>query len=178
MPYYAHILTTLFAVGSIALLILIGGVLLYRFMFGVWIPEQWKLHVRAYGLRYASVLPVFSFFLSLWYSDVLGFAPCALCWFARTAMYPLALILLIAVWRKDNEVWVYALPLASIGVLVTGYNHLLQMGIVSLGVCGISQGVSCATRYVFEFGFVTLPLFGFVAFLATALILWIIRDVR
>ena len=33
---------------------------------------------------------------SLYFSEVANYVPCRLCWFQRIAMYPLAVILLIA----------------------------------------------------------------------------------
>lgn len=38
---------------------------------------------------------------SLYFSEVAGFVPCVLCWYQRIAMYPLAIILLIAAIRHD-----------------------------------------------------------------------------
>ena len=47
---------------------------------------------------------------SLYFSEVADFIPCQLCWFQRIAMYPLAVILLVAAIRKDRSVRWYAGP--------------------------------------------------------------------
>ena len=39
---------------------------------------------------------------SLYFSEVADFVPCRLCWFQRIAMYPLAVILLVAAIRRDR----------------------------------------------------------------------------
>ncbi len=51
---------------------------------------------------------------SLYFSEVANFVPCRLCWFQRTAMYPLSVILLVAAIRRDRGVRWYVVPLAAI----------------------------------------------------------------
>src|SRR5581483_11794160 len=41
---------------------------------------------------------------SLTYSDVIGYAPCVLCWFQSICMYPLVLIMGLAMFRKDQNI--------------------------------------------------------------------------
>ena len=41
---------------------------------------------------------------SLYFSEVANYLPCTLCWYQRIAMYPLVLILGIAVLRRDTAV--------------------------------------------------------------------------
>ena len=54
---------------------------------------------------------------SLYFSEVADFVPCQLCWFQRIAMYPLAVILLVAAIRRDRGVRWYVGPLAAIGAV-------------------------------------------------------------
>ncbi len=71
-------------------------------------------------------------------------------------MYPLALILGIAAWKKDRLVRVYALPLAAIGGLISAYHYLIQQfPNLSSGEC--SATVPCTAAYIWEFGFVSIP---------------------
>lgn len=174
MQSYAQTLTTFFAVVMILLTVLVVVSIAHRIFTGKWLPEMLKPFFERYGLWLTAVLPVFAVPLSLWYSEVVGFEPCVLCWFGRTMMYPLAIILAIAAWRKDAGVWVYAMPLAVIGFLITGYHHLMQVGVVSGGLCEAFGG-ECVKRYVFEFGFVTLPYFGATVFLVTIVLLLVLR---
>ncbi|MFC4636912.1 disulfide bond formation protein B [Deinococcus hohokamensis] len=55
---------------------------------------------------------------SLYFSNVLGFKPCVLCWYQRICMYPLALWLGIAALRGDLGIRRYALPLAVAGWVI------------------------------------------------------------
>ena len=50
---------------------------------------------------------------ALFIGEVMGQAPCVLCWFQRAFMFPLAVILAIASYRSDFTVWRYALPLTA-----------------------------------------------------------------
>ena len=104
---------------------------------------------------------------SLYFSEVADFVPCRLCWFQRIAMYPLAVILLVAAIRRDRGVRWYAGPLAAIGALVSTYHYLVEWNpSLEGGACGV--GPACSAIWFRELGFVTLSfmaLCGFVAIL-------------
>src|SRR3954451_14810388 len=99
---------------------------------------------------------------SLYFSQIAGFVPCELCWVQRIAMYPLALILTIAAVRRDRQVWIYVVPLAVLGGLVSIYHTQLQAFPAQKTFCATLT--PCSTRYVWEFGFVSLPFMALTAF--------------
>jgi disulfide bond formation protein DsbB len=105
---------------------------------------------------------------SLYFSEVANYAPCRLCWFQRIAMYPLAVILLIAAIRRDRAIRWYAIPLAAIGACVSIYHYLVEWHPRLEGdVCDPTN--PCSLVWFREFGFVTLPfmaLCGFTAIIA------------
>ena len=105
---------------------------------------------------------------SLYFSEVADFVPCRLCWFQRIAMYPLAVILLVAALRRDRAVRWYVGPLAGLGLAVSAYHYLIEWKpSLEGGACGV--GPSCADIWFREFGFVTLAFMagcGFLAILA------------
>jgi disulfide bond formation protein DsbB len=41
---------------------------------------------------------------SLYFSEIVNYKPCIMCWFQRTMMYPLAVILIVAALTKDKKV--------------------------------------------------------------------------
>jgi disulfide bond formation protein DsbB len=177
MPLYAQTATHLFAIGTIILQMVLASSMLLRLLTGAWFPEPLLTHLRTLGLRYAALFPIAAVVLSLWYSEVVGLPVCALCWFGRTMMYPLAVMLPIAAWRNDREIWRYVLPITFIGTLITGYQHLLQVGLVTGSIChAFASGGDCAARYVYEFDYVTLPMFGVTVFITTALLVWMARN--
>lgn len=101
---------------------------------------------------------------SLYFSEVLHYIPCTLCWYQRIFMYPLAIILGIAVYRNDIGVHKYVLPLSVVGMLISGYHTLLQKipYLQQFEMC--TSGVPCARDYINWLGFITIPLLAFVAF--------------
>jgi disulfide bond formation protein DsbB len=107
---------------------------------------------------------------SLYYSEVVGYAPCSLCWYQRIAMYPLVVLFAIAAWRRDRTVRRYAVPLVVVGAALALYQHALGY-FPDAEVLGCSIDVSCTERYIWEFGFVDFPLMSFVAFAAIATLL-------
>ena len=165
------------AAGSVVLGLVIIVTLLTRMVTGAWFPASINGFVQRHALYFIAGWTTASVVLSFWYSDVVGYVPCPLCWLARTMMFPLAVISIIAAWRRDNTVWPYMIGLSVVGMLITGYHHLYQVGIVAGTACQVLEGAGdCAKRYVFEFGFVTVPFMAFVLFAATALLAWIARD--
>ena len=114
------------------------------------------------ALWLAALVAVVTMGGSLYYSQVAGFVPCELCWFQRIAMYPLALLLTIAAVRRDDRIWIYAVPQAAIGAAIAVYHTQLQAFPDQGGFC--STTTPCTTRYVWEFKFVSLPFMALSAF--------------
>ena len=101
---------------------------------------------------------------SLYFSEVADFIPCRLCWFQRIAMYPLALLLGIAAFRRDVGIRIYAIPLAAIGAVISIYHLALEWGLVEVSlVCEVDN--PCSTVLFRQFGFISLPFLALTAFL-------------
>lgn len=98
---------------------------------------------------------------SLFFSEVMHWTPCVLCWYQRILMYPLVAILTVGILLKDKRVSRYVLPLSILGFVVAAYHNLVYYGVIP-EVC--VQGVSCTTRFFAWFGFVTIPLLSLTAF--------------
>jgi disulfide bond formation protein DsbB len=94
---------------------------------------------------------------SLYYSDIVGYEPCTLCWWQRVFIYPQFVIFAIGYWRKDKSALDYALALSAIGSVIGLYHSYIQYGGSPFFECGV-DAVSCAQRFVFAFGYITIPL--------------------
>ena len=115
------------------------------------------------ALWFAWVVALVTTLGSLYFSEVADFIPCKLCWYQRIAMYPLAVLLLIAALRRDRSVWVYVVPQAAIGAAIAAYHTQLQaFPDQTSSFC--TTAAPCTERYVWEFGFVSLPFMALVAF--------------
>lgn len=102
---------------------------------------------------------------SLFYSEVMGFVPCELCWIQRIFMYPLVMIYGVAAFKKDISIALPGLFLSGIGMFISAYHYLLQK-LPVLHEAGASCGiVPCNTQYVNYFGFITIPFLAGTAFI-------------
>jgi disulfide bond formation protein DsbB len=100
---------------------------------------------------------------SLWFSEGAHFTPCELCWYQRIAMYPLALLLLLAAVRRDPAIRPYGLALAGAGLLVSAWHNVVEtFPDVHAGSCDPTN--PCTIRWVEGLGFWTIPRMAFVAF--------------
>jgi disulfide bond formation protein DsbB len=108
---------------------------------------------------------------SLFFSEVMGFQPCVLCWYQRIAMYPLVLILAVGLFPFDRNIVRYALPLSLIGMLIAGFHLLLIAGLIPESIKPCVQGVPCTEVQIEWFGFVTIPLLSGLSFLVISALL-------
>lgn len=112
---------------------------------------------------------------SLFFSEVSDFIPCRLCWFQRIAMYPLVLILLVGAIRRDRAAWTYAIGFPIIGLLVGGYHKYIEIN-PEAESAGCKIGAPCATKWINEFGFVTIPVLALSCFAAILVLLLFARS--
>ena len=112
---------------------------------------------------------------SLFFSDVMGFAPCVLCWYQRIFIYPLVLIFGVGLFSFDAGVIKYSLPLAVAGWLVALYHSLLYGGIIPKSIQPCSEGVPCTEKYIELFGFLSIPFMSFLAFTAIIVLLILLK---
>ena len=114
---------------------------------------------------------------SLYYSKVQSFVPCELCWYQRICAYPFAVILGIAAWRRDAGIRVYAIPVFAVGMAIAAYHTWIQAYPPSNGTSFCTIEAPCTTRYVWEFGFVSLPFMALSAFVVMTVLLLVARPV-
>lgn len=124
--------------------------------------------------------------LSLIYSEYFKFVPCSLCWLQRIAIYPQALMSLVAFKIKDIKFFsIYGIALSGFGLIVAVYQYIYQMippavregGLVPCLIDG--SNADCATKVINEFGFVTFPLLSAITFaFLIAIYLYMLRRSR
>ena len=127
-----------------------------------WIALLWSLYYGRYGDPARNALTGDRF------NPERGFVPCELCRFARILMYPIVILIIIWIWKQDDEVADYILPLAGLGIILESYQYYFQMAntadTVKSFMCGDATGVSCAATDVMYAWFITIPLLCLVAF--------------
>ncbi len=118
---------------------------------------------QQYGPYLAFVVACTAMLGSLYYSEVAHFIPCTLCWYQRILMYPLVPLTLVGILRQDDGLPGYVLPLSIVGIGVSSYHYLIELGVFSHpALCAV--GVPCNVRWVNYFGFVTIPFMALTAF--------------
>ena len=109
---------------------------------------------------------------SLYLSEIAHLIPCRLCWFQRIAMYPLAVILPVAAYRKDGMARLYGAILATIGLGIAGWHRLIQaFPDLDSGSCS-TTGPACTAALIMKYEFVTIPYMAFSAFALILTLLW------
>ncbi len=168
------------SVGTIALQIVSAAFLVLYFA-QKRIPDLQDIgaQISRSGLWIGLALSLGASFMTLYYSNVLGFAPCDLCWWQRICLYPQVLLFAIALWRKDASVALYSIALSVLGLGVAIYHHLLQVYPAGNLPCP-SQGPSCAQITFIEFGYVTFPMMAVAlfAFLIVVMLFVRVREAR
>lgn len=101
---------------------------------------------------------------SLYFSKIRQYEPCEFCWYQRILMYPVVLISIISVIRKDHGAIYYIRVMSLLGLLMASYHYALQK--VSFLGDGFSActGVSCTVQYIDWLGFITIPFLSLIAF--------------
>lgn len=112
---------------------------------------------------------------SLFFSEVMMFPPCIMCWYQRICMYPLVIIFLVALFPLDTNVIKYARPFVYIGLFFAIYQNLLYYKILPEAVQPCSQGVSCTSDYINWFGFLTIQMLSLIAFSIILLLLTLFK---
>ena len=108
---------------------------------------------------------------SLFFSYVMEFAPCVLCWYQRIFLFPLVVVLARGLFPFDRGAVRYGLPLAILGWLVAAYHNLVYAGVVPESLQPCAKGVSCTEEYIRLFGLLSIPALSLIAFTTLAGIL-------
>ncbi|GIU85403.1 MAG: hypothetical protein KatS3mg008_2178 [Acidimicrobiales bacterium] len=161
------VMSRLFA--SLALLALAGAVVLFALVAGSAtsgesVACRWLADIRPLLPWAALLVAAVTMAGSLYYSEVAGFTPCELCWYQRICAYPLVLLLAVSLVRRDSGVRPYVIALAAVGLPISAYHSIVQWFPPEGGTSFCTPEAPCTTRWVFEFGFVTLPFMAFCAF--------------
>ncbi len=112
---------------------------------------------------------------SLFFSEIMLYPPCVLCWYQRIAMYPLVIILGRGVLKHPAVAMSFAWPLALIGWLVALYHNLLYYKILPESAAPCRTGVSCTSFHIEWWGFITIPLLSLTAFTLILIIAFLMK---
>ena len=130
--------------------------------------ESWLLEHSAY---LAWAIALVSLVGSLYFSEILDFVPCVLCWYQRIFMWPLVFVIGIGILRRDGALWAYVLPLSVMGTMVALYQNLLVWHVISERLAPCISGVSCVDQPFVVLNFITIPLLSLVSFVLITMLM-------
>lgn len=134
--------------------------------------------VQTWALAIAGAVAVSATLGSLYFSEMADFIPCKLCWYQRIAMYPLAVLLVMAAIRRDRWILHYVRVVALLGLAVSAYHVWIQWFPEKSNFCEFDN--PCSARWIEAFDRVTIPQMAglsFILIIATATIgLWPVSD--
>jgi disulfide bond formation protein DsbB len=109
---------------------------------------------------------------SLYFSEILDFVPCRMCWFQRIGMYPLTVVLLVGALRRDVRSAVqYAFVFPIAGSIASIY-HIYIENNPGAESASCKVGVPCSVKWIDQFGYITIPTLCLTAFALIGALLW------
>jgi disulfide bond formation protein DsbB len=137
-----------------------------------------KTFLKKYILYIALIQSIVATLGSLYLSEICGFTPCKLCWYQRVFMYPLIVVLAVGIVENNKNLYKYVLPLSVMGMGLAIYHNLLYYGFLTESVIYCTAGVSCTTKYIEWFGFITIPLLSLLAFIIITILMLVHRKIN
>jgi len=161
MPAYVEIVNKILSLGTIVLQIVILA-LVINLIFLKSHENTFLLFFKKYTFIFGFLAALGAFLLSLFYSNIVGFPPCELCWIQRIFLYPQLILFGMELYKRDRSIVDFSIVFAIFGSLVSMYHIYIENGGSSSLSCATGATstvgqVSCATRYIYEFGYITMP---------------------
>ncbi|CAM3509424.1 disulfide oxidoreductase [Aeromicrobium ponti] len=113
----------------------------------------------------AWAVSILAMFGSLYFSEIREYEPCELCWYQRIMMYPLAVILGLAVIKKDYRISLYTMVLSAVGAGTSIYHYSIQKISFMAEHAATCGRVPCTGQYINWFGFISIPFLALIAFI-------------
>ena len=129
-------------------------------------------------LFFAFIISLFATLGSLFFSEIMNFIPCSLCWYQRIFMYSLVFLFLTNLLFPDDKIFKYSISLAVSGWIISIYHNLLMFGIIPEKLSPCVQGVPCSTQYINWLGFINIPLLSFFAYTTILILLLKIKNTK
>ena len=126
-------------------------------------------NLKPYAVWFGFIVALVAMLGSLYYSDVLGYEPCKLCWYQRIAMYSQVFLFATALVKGEkSNIWSYSLVLSWIGGIIAAYHYYIQISlkpILALPCSAVGFSASCTETFVTSFGYITIPMMALSAFI-------------
>ncbi len=161
-------------VNSLEILTLLGGIfiaaiviiIIYSKLTGRKIANNLFKFLNTNYLILGLIIALSATLGSLFYSEIMDYGPCVLCWYQRIFMYSQVALFAIAIYKRKNDIHIYSIPLSFIGALIALYQYILQLGILENNSCEIvGYSASCSETFFLSYGYITIPVMSLTAFI-------------
>lgn len=162
MNEFVEIVNKVLSLGTIFLQIVIVLIALNLILFRKF-NNSFLLFFKKYTFFFGFIVAFGAVAISLFYSDVVGYPPCELCWIQRIFLYPQLILFSMELYKRERSIIDFSIVFAILGSLTSIYHIYVENG----GTKGLScavvdptnvNQVSCAIQYIYEFGYVTMPI--------------------
>jgi disulfide bond formation protein DsbB len=126
---------------------------------------SWARAIAPQSIAFAWIVATVTTLGSLYYSEHAGFVPCELCWYQRIVMYPLVVVLGVAILRRDRLVWITTAVFVVIGAPLSLYHWLVERVPAFAESSSCSAVAPCSAPWFERWGFVTLAWMAMSSFL-------------
>jgi disulfide bond formation protein DsbB len=127
----------------------------------------------------ALIVALAAFGGSMFFSEIVKYPPCTLCWWQRIFLYPQVILLTIGILKNDNDAADYSIALSSVGGLIALYHLYIQSGGIPLVPCSKADlFTGCANRFTLELGYITIPIMSLTAFAALIILMQLAKKNR
>jgi disulfide bond formation protein DsbB len=162
MPAYVEIINKILSLGTIGLQLVII-LLLVNLFFLRRQNNKVLLFFKKYTFHLGFLVSLGAVLLSLFYSEIVGYPPCELCWIQRIFLYPQFILFSMELYKRERSIVDFSIVFAIFGAITSLYHVYVENGgSSSLGCAALTptntNQVSCAIRYIYEFGYITMPI--------------------
>jgi len=131
--------------------------------------KSWNLLFLAWILVTSGTL------ISLFFSEIVQLPVCVLCWYQRIALYPLAIMLPLALFPFDIKVIRYASPLVIVGWLFALFHVLVVAKVIPEAAQPCVKGIPCSETHFNLFGFLNIPVMSLLTFSILGLLFFLAK---
>lgn len=124
---------------------------------------------KMYLLLSQFTISLASIFGSLFFSEIMKYPPCNLCWYQRIFIYPIALIILSGLYLGSKDTNKFVTPFILMGLVFSAYHNLVYYKFIQV-IVPCTESAPCTAQQLNYLGFITIPLLSLSAFLALSVL--------
>jgi disulfide bond formation protein DsbB len=133
-----------------------------------------KVSAKAwYLLFFVWIIATSGTLVSLFFSEIVQLPVCVLCWYQRIALYPLVIMLPLALFPYDVRIIRFISPLIIFGWFTALFHVLVVAGMIPESAQPCVQGIPCSEVHFTLFGFLNIPVMSLLTFSLIGLLLFL-----